>query len=107
MLEYVKKYPSRDELRRELTLIRDNWSELSAKLRAQLMPFAEVKENLKKVGAPTEPEEIGVTRVRFRETLQGVPYMRARYFGVDLVQRLGLEHALLERIFGIGGIWEV
>jgi hypothetical protein len=33
--------------------------------------------------------------------------MRARYFGVDLVQRLGLEHALLERIFGIGGIWEV
>ena len=107
MLEYVKKYPSRDELRRELTLIRDNWSELSAKLRAQLMPFAEVKENLKKVGAPTEPEEIGITRVRFRETLQGVPYMRARYFGVDLVQRLGLEHALLERIFGIGGIWEV
>ena len=36
----------------------------------------------------------------------GVPYMRARYFGVDLVQRLGLENALIERLFGAGGVWE-
>lgn len=106
-LEYVKKFPARDELRRELTLIRDNWGDISAKIRAQLMPFAELKENLRKAGAPTEPEEIGVTRARFRETLQGVPYMRARYFGVDLIQRLGFENALLERLFGTGGIWEV
>ena len=106
-LEYAKKFPSRDALRRELTVIRDNWGDLAAKIRAQLMPFAEVKENLRKVGAPTEPEEIGVTRTRFRETYAGVPYMRARYFGADLVQRLGLMPALLDRLFGAGGVWEV
>ena len=105
-LEYAKKFPSRDALRKELTTIRDNWSDLAAKIRAQLMPFAEVKENLRKVGAPAEPEEIGVTRARFRETYAGVPYMRARYFGADLVQRLGLMPALLDRLFGAGGIWE-
>ena len=106
-LEYAKKFPSRDALRKELTKIRDSWGDLAAKIRAQLMPFAEVKENLRKVGAPTEPEEIGVTRARFRETYAGVPYMRARYFGADLVQRLGLMPALLDRLFGAGGVWEV
>ena len=106
-MEYAKKFPSKDALRRELTTIRDNWGDLSAKMRAQLMPFAEVKENLAKVGAPTEPEQIGVSRARFRETFAGVPYMRARYFGADLVQRLGLMPALLDRLFGAGGVWEV
>jgi len=106
-LEYVKKFPSRDALRTELAAIRDNWGDLSAKIRAQLMPFAEVKENLAKAGAPVEPEQIGVTRARFRETFAGVPYMRARYFGADLVLRLGLMPALLDRLFGAGGVWEV
>ncbi len=105
-LEYAKKFPTKDALRKELTAIRDNWGDLAAKIREQLMPFDEVKENLKKVGAPAEPEEIGVTRARFRETFAGVPYMRARYFGADLVQRLGLMPALLDRLFGAGGIWE-
>jgi glycerol-1-phosphate dehydrogenase [NAD(P)+] len=99
-LEYAKKFPSRDALRRELTIVRDNWADLSAKLRAQLIPLDEVRDALKKVGAPTESEEIGVTRARFRETFAGVPYMRARYFGADLVQRLGLLPALLDRLFG-------
>ena len=104
-LEYAKKFPSRDALRRELTLVRDHWGDLSAKLRSQLIPFAEVRECLRKVGAPTEPEQIGVTRARFRETFAGVPYMRARYFGADLVQRLGLLPALLDRLFGANGVW--
>ena len=106
-MEFEKKFPSKDGLRRELSIIRDNWKDLSARLRAQLMPFAEVKACLEKVGAPTEPEQVGVSRARFRETFAGVPYMRARYFGVDLVQRLGLENALLDRLFGAGGVWAV
>ena len=105
-MEYAKKFPSRDVLRNELTIIRDNWKDLSGKIRSQLMPFAEVKDKMRKVGAPTEPEEIGVTRARFRDTYTGVPFMRARYFGADLVHRLGLMPALLNRLFGRGGIWE-
>lgn len=100
-LEYAKKYPSPDALRRELSLIRDNWGPLSEKLRAQLMPYGEVKARLRAAGAPVEPEEIGVTRARFRETLVGVPFMRARYFGLDLVHRLGWMPALLDRLFPV------
>ena len=105
--EYPKKFPTRDALRRELSAVKAMWPDLSARMRAQLMPFEEVRENLRKVGAPYEPEMIGVTRERFRETYRGVPYMRARYFSLDLVDRLGLLDQLIDELFGPGGVWEV
>ena len=105
--EMAKKYSTPDELRRELNFIKSAWPELSKKLKAQIMPFDEVRAKLKAVGAPYEPEMIGVSRAKFRETYLGVPYMRARYFSLDLVSRLGLMDELLERLFGKGGTWEV
>ena len=106
-MEYAKKYPTPEALRRELETIRTKWPDLSARIRAQLMPFEEVREKLRTVGAPIEPEQIGVSRSRLRETYLGVPYMRARYFGLDLVERLGLMPALMGELFGRGGVWEI
>ena len=105
--EMGKKYSTPDELRRELTFLKGAWPELSKKLKAQILPFDEVRACLKAVGAPYEPEMIGVSRAKFRETYRGVPYMRARYFSLDLVARLGLMDALLDRLFGPGGVWQV
>ena len=106
-IEFAKKYVSPDGLRRELETLKAKWPELSSRLKAQLMPFDEVREKLKAVGAPYEPEMIGVSRTRFRETYAGVPFMRARYFGLDLVQRLGLMPKLLDQLFGAEGVWRV
>ena len=106
-IEFAKKYVSSDGLRRELETLKSEWPELSVRLKAQLMPFDEVREKLKAVGAPYEPEMVGVTRDRFRETYAGVPFMRARYFGLDLVQRLGLMPELMDRLFGAKGAWRV
>ena len=105
--EMAAKYSAPDRLREELSTFRRVWPELSERIRAQLMPFDEVRENLRLAGAPYEPEQIGVTRTRFRETCRGVPYMRNRYFGLDLVERLGLMDELLRELFGPCGIWEV
>ena len=71
------------------------------------MPFGEVREKLRLSGAPYEPEHIGIARSRFRETCLGVPYMRNRYFALDLVERLGLMDELLGELFGPAGIWEI
>ena len=106
-IEFAKKYVSPDGLRKELETLKAKWPELSSRLKAQLMPFDEVREKLKAVGAPYGPEMIGVTRSRFRETYAGVPFMRARYFGLDLVQRLGLMPKLLDQLFGTEGVWRV
>ena len=105
--EMAKKYSTPEDLRRELGFIKANWPELSAKLKSQIMPFGEVVANLKAVGAPYEPEMIGVSRAKLRETYLGVQYMRNRYFSIDLVARLGLMDALLSRLFGPNGVWAI
>ena len=105
--EMSKKYSTPERLREELSTFKRVWPELSVRLKAQLMPFGEVREKLRLAGAPVEPEQIGVSRSRFRDTCRGVPYMRSRYFGLDLVERLGLMDGLMEELFGHGGIWEV
>ena len=104
--EMAKKYSTPARLREELSTFKRVWPELSERLKAQLMPFGEVREKLRLAGAPVEPEQIGVSRSRFRDTCRGVPYMRNRYFGLDLVERLGLMDVLLDGLFGRGGIWE-
>ena len=103
--EMAKKYTTPDKIREELSTFKRVWPELSERIRAQIMPFDEVRENLRLAGAPYEPEQIGVTRARFRDTSRGIPYMRNRYFGLDLVTRLGLLDELLDDLFGPGGIW--
>ena len=101
----AKKYTTPDKIREELSTFKCVWPELSERIRAQIMPFDEVRENLRLAGAPYEPEQIGVTRAKFRDTCRGIPYMRNRYFGLDLVTRLGLLDELLDDLFGPGGIW--
>jgi len=105
--EMAKKYATPDEVRRELNFIKAAWPTLAPKLKAQILPFTEIREKLKSVGAPYEPEMIGVSRERFRQTYRGIPYMRTRYFSLDLVLRLGLMDELLKRLFGANGLWPV
>ena len=105
-IEMAKKFAA-SNLTRELETIKAKWPELSERIRAQIMPFDEVREKLRLVGAPCEPEQIGVSRSRFRETFAGAPFMRNRYFAVDLIMRVGLSSALDERLFGRGGVWDV
>lgn len=87
--EMKAKYSTPEQLREELVTFKSAWKDLAPKLQAQIMPYAEVRECLRIVGAPYSIEQIGVTPERFIETLRGVPYMRNRYFGLDLLCRIG------------------
>lgn len=101
------KYVDKDGLRKQLEALKAAWPELRVKIREQIIPFAQVRENLKLVGAPYEPEMIGVTRERFRKTVSYIPYMRNRFTNIDVIYRLGLMDEFIERMFGKGGVWEV
>ncbi len=101
------KYVSKEELRSQLEALKAAWPELSKQIREQIISFDEVHENLRLVGAPYEPEHIGVTRERMKKTFSFIPYMRSRYTNIDVVYRCGYLPELTERLFGEGGIWEV
>lgn len=105
--ETKDKYVDKDGLRKQLEALKAAWPTLKEEIRKQIISFDEVHENLKLVGAPYEPEHIGVSRERFRKTFSYIPYMRSRFANIDIVYRLGLMPELMEHLFGKGGIWEV
>ena len=106
LAEAKGKYVDKDGLRRQLEALKEAWPELKIKIREKIIPFSQVRENLKLVGAPYEPEMIGVTRERFRKTVSYIPYMRNRFTNIDVIYRIGLMDEFIERMFGKGGIWE-
>lgn len=101
------KYVSREELAAQLQRLKDNWSEISTSLKRQLVPFDEVKQRLQLVGAPTEPEEIGITRERLRQSFIRAQYIRRRFTVLDLAVRTGYFDKWLDHLFGKGKIWEI
>lgn len=107
LIETKNKYVDKEGLRRELTAFKAAWPELKERIRKQIIPFEEVRRRLKLVGAPYEPEQLGVSRARFRDTFAKIPYMRSRFSNIDIAYRCGFMDEWLERLFGKGGIWEV
>lgn len=105
--ETKAKYVTKEELHGQLENIKNNWGEIKERVKAQIIPFKELHECLRKVGAPYEPEMICVSRERLCRTFSYIPFMRSRFTNIDLIYRLGLLPELEERLFGKGGIWEI
>lgn len=99
LVESKAKYITAERLREQLTHLKQVWPELREKISAQIFSYDHVHDCLKKVGAPYEPEMIGVSRKRLRETFRGIPYMRSRYTIIDLIQRCGLMDEVEAAIF--------
>lgn len=95
------------DLRGQMQRLREAWPATRDRLRAQLLPSAEVKHRLEAVGAPSEPEEIGISRERLRETFLRAYHIRRRFTVLDIAARTGLFDRLLAGLFGPGGVWAV
>ncbi len=105
--ETREKHVGGEELRRQLEALKASWSGLRGRIQKQIIPFSEVRRRLKLVGAPYEPEHIGLTRARFLNSFRRIPYMRSRYTVIDVAFRCGWMEEWLDRLFGKGGIWEI
>ena len=103
--ETLAKHPSVAELRSQLALFRTVWPSLRQQLHAQLLPMQALKSRLHAVGAPTEPEAIGLTRERLRQSFHRAYFIRRRFTVLDLVVRTGTLDDCLAALFGAGGPW--
>jgi glycerol-1-phosphate dehydrogenase [NAD(P)+] len=92
-------------LRGQLETLRRVWPDLRARLRQQLVPLPELKTRLRVAGAPVEPEEIGISRERLRESFQQSYYLRRRFTVLDLAVRCNLLEPALNHLFGPAGPW--
>jgi glycerol-1-phosphate dehydrogenase [NAD(P)+] len=105
--EIAAKASDKDSLRAQLQRLRSAWPQLSRRLRNQLIPFHNLKEMLNAAGAPTEPEQIGITRERLRDSFWQAFFIRRRFTVLDLAVRTGLLDQCVAELFGPGGLWEV
>jgi len=105
--ETKAKYISRQELGLQLSQLKENWTKIRSRLADQIVPFSEVKKRLQLVGAPTDPEDIGMTRSHLRETFIRAGFIRRRYTVLDIAIRTGYLNKWLDGLFTNGGIWDV
>ncbi len=92
-------------LRNHLQTLKSSWPALRERLRQQLVPFGELKRMLAAAGAPSEPEQIGISRQRLRESFVLAMLIRRRFTVLDLAARTGLLESSLNRLFGADGPW--
>ena len=85
----TQKYSDKEGVRRELTLLKEQWPVLKKKLQDQLWPYEKMKESFRIAGAPYEPEMIGVDDAWIRYAFPVVQLMRFRYNLLDIAKRGG------------------
>jgi glycerol-1-phosphate dehydrogenase [NAD(P)+] len=105
--ELRAKHSSPAQLGEQLRLLKAAWPKLRERLESQLLPLATLRRMLRDAGAPTEPEQIGITRERLRQTYWQASCIRRRFTVLDLAVRTGLLDACLDEIFGPAGLWPV
>jgi glycerol-1-phosphate dehydrogenase [NAD(P)+] len=105
--EIRAKHSDANQLRGQLERLRSSWSKLRNQLRAQLIPFPELKAMLETAGAATEPEQIGISRERLRNSFEKAFFIRRRFTVLDLAIRTRQLDASLNALFGAYGVWPI
>lgn len=105
--ESTAKYIDKDALAKQLNTLKENWDSIAPRLREQLYSFEELKQRLNLVGAPTEPEQIGISRERLRESFIKASYIRRRFTILDIALRTAKMDEWLDALFGDNGIWKI
>jgi len=100
--ETQAKHVSAAQLRDQLERLRSTWPELRTRLRTQLMPADELQRRLATAGAPTEPEQIGISPARLRDSFARAYHIRRRFTVLDVAVRTRLLDPLLDRILPAG-----
>jgi glycerol-1-phosphate dehydrogenase [NAD(P)+] len=105
--EILAKAGDAETLRRQLLQLRAIWPQLRQRLRAQLLPFAQLRAMLQAAGAPVEPEQIGISRQRLRESFWQAFFLRRRFTVLDVAARVGLLTSCVNDIFSPRGPWPI
>ncbi len=105
--EILAKAGTRETLRSQLVRLRNIWPQLRERLRGQLLPFAALLSKLEAAGAPVEPEQIGISRQRLRESFWQAFFIRRRFTVLDLAMRAGMFDNCVNGIFGPTGPWPI
>ncbi|MCP4397301.1 MAG: sn-glycerol-1-phosphate dehydrogenase [bacterium] len=92
------KYLNRKQLRERLNLLVSKWDSMREKVEAQNVSYAEFKRMLAAAACPVSPEQINLSRERFRESFLLAQMIRDRYTILDLAYEMGCLEECVEEI---------
>lgn len=101
------KHISHAELHKQIDRLKFNWPEIRLRLQGQLLSSEEIKRKLELAGAPTEPEQIGISRQRLRDSFFRAYHIRRRFTVLDVAVRTVALEPLLAGVFGPGAVWSI
>ena len=105
--EVMAKYNDKDEVRRQLQLLKSEWPELKRRLQEQCYTYDEMYRCLSIVGAPVKPEDVGISKAQMLADVPFVRHIRRRYNLMDLGLRAGTLDAWVDGVFGQNGVWSI
>lgn len=96
-----KGYPTKEELRRRLTRLKDGWNDFLPKISRTLRTGQSLEDELRAANCPVRYKELGVERDRARRSIVHSKDIRNRYTILHLAWELGVldewaEQALVE-----------
>jgi glycerol-1-phosphate dehydrogenase [NAD(P)+] len=98
LAESKAKYLTADQLRERLHFLISRWEELKQKVLQQIIPYQELRAMLLAADCPVTPEQINLSRERFRATFFQAQMIRNRYCILDLAYELGWFNACVDEI---------
>jgi glycerol dehydrogenase-like iron-containing ADH family enzyme len=94
-----------EQLEERLQRLRQVWPETRSKLQKQLLAPEKLRRMLHDAGAPTAPEQIGISRERLRLSYWQATRIRRRYTVLDLALETGPAGKMLQQLFAAEGFW--
>jgi glycerol-1-phosphate dehydrogenase [NAD(P)+] len=98
-LEMAAKAVTPGVLYERLGRLKQVWPALRERLKAHLPPVEQLRGMLGAVGAPTRPEQIGISPERLRVSYRQAYLIRRRFTVLDLAAQAGAFEACLDRMF--------
>ena len=99
------KYVDGVGLRDRLEHVVRSWDAVRPRVAVQLVPARTLQQMLRAAGAPSRPEDIGLTADDVRATFPKAMYYRSRYTVLDLAREAGWFDDLVDEVFAPGGLW--
>lgn len=99
------KFTDRAETLRRLEVFRSEWPRLKQRIADKLIPASKMKRMIHDAGAPSTPEEIGISRERLETCYVKARLLRCRYNVLDLVADVGRWTETVGGLFQPGGFW--
>lgn len=82
------KYIDRAALAIQLKTLKENCAAIKARLAKQLLSADEIARRLRLIGAPVDPEEIGISKARMRGSVIMAQHIRRRFTILDVALRI-------------------